>query len=124
MGEDEAKTPIEINPEYEVFNPLDKPIGELPVIYGFNNGGAPGWFSGALIAEDGTGLGSHLCSQEGFMYGDLGILKGWRSDRHKGFQAHYPNGYRMDFVSYGDVLNHAGLKLAFDRNTALREKSQ
>jgi hypothetical protein len=27
---------------WAVFNPHDKPLDELPVIYGFNNGGSPG----------------------------------------------------------------------------------
>ncbi len=71
---------------------------------------------GALIAEDGTDLGSHLCSSEGYMYGDLGIIEGWRNDRHETFQKHYPDGYRMDFVRYEDVYAHEGLKKAFELN--------
>ena len=35
---------------YAVFNPHDKPVEELPVIMGFNNGGSDGWYSGCLIA--------------------------------------------------------------------------
>lgn len=101
---------------YAVFNPHDKPIGELPVIYGFNNGGSPGWYSGALLAEDGTGLGGHICSAEGYMLHDLGIVEGSRPDRHEGFRAHYPDGYRMDFIPERDVLTHAGLEAAYQRN--------
>ena len=40
-----------------IFNPQDTPVEELPVIYGFNNGGSPGWYSGRLLASDGTRLG-------------------------------------------------------------------
>lgn len=36
---------------YVVFNPHNKPIEELPVIYGFNNGGSPGWYSATLLAK-------------------------------------------------------------------------
>lgn len=104
---------------FAVHNPHKKPVSKLPVIYGFNNGGSPGFFSGVLIAEDGTGLGGHLCSHEAYMYGDLGIEEGHRPDRHKTFQEHYPDGYRMDFVSYKDVPNHRALNLAFERNAAL-----
>lgn len=50
--------------KYVIFNPHDKPETELPVIYGFNNGGSDDWWYGCLIAEDGTGLGSHICSAE------------------------------------------------------------
>lgn len=105
--------------EYEIYNPNQKPVGELPVIFGFNNGGSPGRKYGQLIAEDGTPLGSHLCCGEGFMYGDLGILKGSRPDRHEGFRKHYPNGYRMEFVSREDVDGHAVLQKAFAMNKEL-----
>lgn len=105
-----------------VYNPNDKPFNELPVIYGFNNGGRPGWFDAVLIAEDGVCLGGHLCSHEAYMPGDLGILEGSRPDRHEGFRVHYPEGYRMDFVSHGDVSSHDGLKVAFERNAALAAK--
>lgn len=71
-----------------VFNPHSKPVGDLPVIYGFNNGGSAGWMSAALIAEDGTELGGHCCSSEAYMPADLGVLDGTRSDRHEEFQKH------------------------------------
>lgn len=101
---------------YAVFNPHNKPVSELPIIYGFNNGGSPGWYSACLIAEDGEGLGGHVCSSEGYMLHDLGILEGTRSDRHEGFQKHYPDGYRMDFIPASDVLTHPGLEAAYQRN--------
>ena len=34
---------------YAIYNPLNKLIKELPVIYGFNNGGSPGWYHAQLI---------------------------------------------------------------------------
>lgn len=108
-----------INEDYEVFNPHDKPVEALPVIYGFNNGGARGWLSGQLIAEDGAGLGGHVCSCEGFMYGDLGITKGSRPDRHAGFKSYYPDGYRMDFVPASDIADHKALNLVFELNKKL-----
>lgn len=101
-----------------VFNPHDKPVTKLPVIYGFNNGGSPGWYSAVLLAEDGAGLGGHVCSSEGYMPHDLGILEGSRPDRHKTFQEHYPDGYRMEFVPERDVRTHAGLNAAYERNQA------
>ncbi len=107
--------------EWSVFNPHDKPIEELPVIYGFNNGGERGWLSGCLIAEDGTGLGGHVCSSEGYMLHDLGIVEGARPDRHEHFREHYPDGYRMAFVGRSDVLNTPTLMAAFEKNKALAE---
>jgi hypothetical protein len=103
---------------FAVYNPHNKPTEELPVIYGFNNGGSPGWYSGVLLAEDGTGLGGHMCSHEAFMYGDLGIVEGSRPDRHEAFREHYPDGYRMDFVSSSDVMAHPGLDAAYLKNQA------
>lgn len=103
---------------FAVHNPHNKPTEELPVIYGFNNGGSPGWYSGVLLAEDGTALGGHVCSHESFMYGDLGIVQGWRDDRHETFRAHYPDGYRMDFVPASEVMTHPGLAAAYQKNQA------
>jgi len=96
--------------QWAVFNPHDKPVEELPVIFGFNNGGEPGWFSAVLLAEDGTWLGGHICSAEGYMPHDLGVLEGTRPDRHERFRKHYPDGYRMVFVPYDDVRSHEGLQ--------------
>lgn len=106
---------------WAIFNPHSKAVTELPVIYGFNNGGSPGWMSAVLIAEDGTGLGGHCCSSEAYMPADLGVLEGTRPDRHEGFRAHYPDGYRMEFVGYEEFPAHAGLKAACERNTAAQK---
>ncbi len=83
---------------WAVVNPNDRPIDGLPIIYGFNNGGSPGLLSAVLIAADGTVLGRHGCSAEGYMEHDLGILEGSRPDRHETFAEHYPDGYKMEFV--------------------------
>lgn len=98
---------------YAVHNPHNKPVEDLPVIYGFNNGGGGGFLSAILMAEDGTCLGGHCCSSEAYMPSDLGVLEGSRPDRHEAFKEHYPDGYRMDFVSYEDVQEHEGLRKAF-----------
>lgn len=100
--------------EYEIYNPHNKPIEDLPVIYGFNNGGSHDWWQAQLIAEDGTLLGGHICSNEDFMRGDLGITKGSYPKRHETFRKHYPDGYKMDFVSGADARIHAGLNKAFE----------
>jgi hypothetical protein len=114
----------DLRAKFVVYNPHDQPVHMLPVIYGFNNGGSPGWYSGCLLAEDGTGLGGHVCSAEGFMYGDLGIIDGWRADRHEAFRAHYPDGYRMDFIPASDVRTHAGLDAAYQKNQALAAEAK
>jgi hypothetical protein len=108
---------------YEVYNPHNKPLEELPVIYGFNNGGAPEWLQAVAIAQDGHVLGSHICSHEGYMPHDLGMVKGSRPDRHENdYQKHYPDGYRMDFVPFKDVEGHEALKKAFVLNELLEDE--
>lgn len=98
---------------WAVYNPHNKPLDHLPVIYGFNNGGSDGWYSAVLLAEDGTPLGGHTCSHEGYMPADLGILEGTRPDRHENdFKKHYPDGYRMEFVGYANIEQHAKLMAA------------
>ena len=95
---------------WAVFNPHGKPVQELPAIYGFNNGGSPGWYSAVAIAADGHVLGGHCCSAEGYMLHDLGILEGTREDRHTGqYQKHYPDGYRMVWIPTDEVKGHAQL---------------
>ena len=103
---------------YALHNPNNLPVEDLPVIYGFNNGGGGGMWHAVLIAQDGTPLGGHACSSEGYMRHDLGIVEGARPDRHEGFQKHYPDGYRMDFVGYDEVSEHAGLQAAFAAHEA------
>ena len=103
-----------------IHNPHNKPLTDLPVIYGFNNGGSSGWYSAQLLAQDGTALGGHACSHEGYMPHDLGILEGSRPDRHETVSAHYPDGYRMEFVPYAEVEEHVGLKEAFRLNDLKR----
>ena len=99
-----------------IYNPLDKPVEELPIIYGFNNGGSKGWYSAVLLAEDGTCLGGHICSSEAYMPHDLGILEGTRPNRHEDFKKHYPEGYRMEFVGWDAVKQHEGLTTAIIHN--------
>lgn len=102
--------------KFALHNPHNKSLEELPTIYGFNNGGRNDWWNGALIAQDGTGLGGHICSHESYMLHDLGILEGTRPDRHEKFKQHYPDGYKMTFISMANVRDHKELKEAFRLN--------
>lgn len=101
-----------------IYNPQNRPVDELPTIYGYNEGGRPGWLVGVLIAEDGTELGEHISFHESLMPRDLGVLEEARADRHDVFSEHYPDGYRTEFVSFADVPTHLGLSAAIHRNQA------
>ena len=95
---------------FAVYNPHNKPVNELPVIYGFNNGGGNSMLHAVAIAEDGKCLGGHCCSAEGYMPSDLGMLEGSRPDRHeKDFRPHYPDGYRCEFVPSSEMKSHTTL---------------
>ena len=110
------------NKKWAVYNPKDLPLSDLPIIYGFNNGGSRNWLNAQLISEDGMGLGGHICSAEGYMESDLGILEGTAPDRHESFQKYYPDGYRMCFVKSNDIADHKGLQLAFEKGKALQKE--
>lgn len=97
-----------------IYNPHNKPISELPVIYGFNNGSLAGLLAAMLITEDGFDIGDHLCSSEAYMPHDLGILENSRPDRHVYFRRYYPDGYRMEFVGFSDIDKHKGLQKAIE----------
>ena len=109
----------QLSEENEVYNPSNIPLEELPVIMGFCNGGGAGFYDAIALAEDGTYLGGHICSHEGYMRGDLGIAKGTRRDRHEAdYKKHYPNGYIMEFVSSDEISTHTKLHQAFKLNQA------
>ena len=94
-----------------IYNPNNVAPETLPVIYGFNNGGSIDWLDAQVIAEDGIFLGGHICSNEGYMPHDLGILEGCREDRHtEHYRPHYPQGYRMEFVGYLEYATHEKLR--------------
>lgn len=97
-----------------VFNPHDKEA--LPAIYAFSNVSGGGDGIAYAIAADGTVLGSHWCSHEGYVSHDLGVLEGIREDRHDDYRKHYPDGYVMQFVRAADVKSHPGLSEAFRLN--------
>jgi len=96
-----------------------------PKIYVFSNvvGGGDG--IAYAIAEDGTILGSHWCSHEGFARHDLGVTEGSRPDRHANdYAPHYPDGYEMEFVPASEVRTHEGLNAAFKLNQKQAEDAK
>ena len=93
-----------------------------PVIYltCFPTGGGSGWVCGSTVggdviahalAEDGTGLGSHLSSSVGFAKHDIGLTSDWH---HEDYREHYPSGYRVEWVEDPDT--HEGWRAAFALN--------
>jgi hypothetical protein len=109
-----------------VFNPHGRPVEELPRIMAFSNTVAETGqavyailIEALAIAEDGTVLGNHACSHEGYINNDLGVLEGCREGRHiESYRKHYPDGYRMEFVPGECIDSYAPLQEAFRLNKA------
>jgi hypothetical protein len=79
---------------------------------------AEGWGKedvvGYAIAEDGTGIASHLSSNIAWSKHDMGITSDWKHDNYK---EHYPDGYELEWVDNPDT--HEGLKSAMELNEKL-----
>lgn len=101
--------------ECVVYNPNNKPLEELPYIYGFNNGGSSGWYEALSISADGHILGQHICSHELYMASDLDIIHP-DGRRHEAYKKHYPEGYKCTFIPFENVSENEGLKEAFRLN--------
>ena len=93
-------------------------------IYCFSNVRGGGDGIAYAMAEDGTVLGSHWCSHECYVPGDLGVTEGSRLDRHEGYAKHYPAGYEMEFVPAREVKRHEGLARAFALNKQQKEEAK
>jgi hypothetical protein len=100
------------------YNPLGKPISELPSIYGFSNGGGGWGIMAQLITQDGVPIGTHICSAFHFMYGDLAITNPL-SSRHESFREYYPDGYQLEMVIDEGKATHPGLIEAIRMNGLL-----
>jgi len=98
-----------------IYNPLMKDLIDLPTIYGFNNGGRADWWEACALAEDGTELAGHICSSEAYMPADLGSLEGTSPYKHEAYQAHYPHGYKMEFVPSDKIDAHEKLKSLYTK---------
>lgn len=83
---------------------------------------APNWGPTEVLAfalaEDGTGLGSHLCSNPTFIRHDMGFT----SSRHRdAYDKHYPDGYDLEFIEPAFLDTHEGFQKAFKLNQEMVE---
>ena len=71
---------------------------------------------GYALAEDGTGIGSHISSNESFSKWDMGVTDpdGYK---HKAYKAHYPNGYELEWVERANLDAHQGFQEAWAKHT-------
>jgi hypothetical protein len=85
-----------------------------PKIYGFVNGGSPGWYNVAAVTEDGLCVAGHLCSHPSYGQHDIGVTSNWK---HEIYRKHYPDGFDVEWVA--DVSAHEGIQRAFALNRAM-----
>lgn len=74
------------------------------VIYGFVNGGSPGWYHIAAVCEDGETLAGHTCSDPGYGPHDIGVTSDWKREA---YAKHCPDGFEVVWVDNPD--EHPGL---------------
>lgn len=67
----------------------------------------------SAIAEDGTALGGHLSSNEGFARHDMGVTSDWK---HEGYRAHYPAGFEVVWVA--DPASSVEFNVAYEAHKA------
>ncbi len=72
---------------------------------------------GSALAEDGTGLASHLSSSVGFARHDMGLTSDWT---HEYYREYCPDGFELEWVD--DPETHAGWQAALALNRALAPK--
>ena len=65
------------------------------------------------LAEDGTWLGGHLCSNPSWIRHDMGFDSDWH---HEDYNKHYPEGYILEFIDLKDLDTHEGYQKAFALN--------
>ena len=89
-------------------------------IFIFNNGGPHRFLHACAIAEDGHVVAGHCCSHEGFMRHDMGMDgSDWK---HDAYNAHYPQGWELEWVDGHKIETHPGIQAALKLNAALLEE--
>ena len=93
---------------------------EKEKIYCFINGKMALGYIVVALSESGIGLGSHCSSSVEFAKHDIGYENSdWKHDT---YNKEYPNGWELIWVD--NVENHAGLKLAIEKNKKLTADSE
>lgn len=84
---------------------------DKPKIYVFCNSCAPQWHSALALAEDGTVLAGHVCSDHLWIPHDMGAEgSDWK---HDDYDKHYPDGWELVLVeSLNDPKKHPGCAAA------------
>lgn len=80
---------------------------------------AEGWgpadVIGYALAEDGTGLASHLSSCLSWAKHDMGLTSDWK---HDGYRKHYPDGFELVWLEPEELSGHEAFNAALAINKA------
>lgn len=87
---------------------------DKPKIFVLCNSCSRQWHHVMAMAEDGTHLAGHVCSDHGFISHDMGFTSDWKHDQ---YNRHYPDGWELVMVD--DPKNHEGLQAAYELNQAM-----
>ena len=88
-----------------------------PKIYGFVNGGSPGWFIVESISEDGMFLAQHVCSHPGYGPHDIGVTSDWKHDT---YAKYYPDGFEVVWIE--DAKTDPAIKAAYAKHVAMSKE--
>lgn len=93
-------------------------------IYGFNNGGSPGWYTALALSEDGQVLASHVCSADFYMPHDLGMngQSDWKHDVYN--KALGEGQWQTEFVPRDRISKHEGLQAAIRRANGIAKEDR
>lgn len=97
-----------------IHNPNNKKIQQLPVILGFNS--ADKRFKtmviGKVISEDNVIISTHVSTNESYLLQDLDLVKHNFGNKYNlgKYINIYPDGFRIEFISYPDVFKSERLK--------------
>jgi hypothetical protein len=77
------------------------------------SGWGPSDVIGYALAEDGTGLASHLSSNELFSKHDMGLTSDWK---HKTYKEHYPDGFELVWIDDAERGGNPEFEEAYQKN--------
>lgn len=79
-------------------------------IYGFVNGGSPGWYVVEALSEDGDFLAQHVCSTPAYGPHDIGVVG---TLQHEKYEKAYPEGFEVIWI---DDVDDERLKAAYAKH--------
>lgn len=90
-----------------VYNPHNVAEDSLPSLYGVVTTSTPSNFSVVVITKDGKCIYQHVSPNEYWAKIDIGFTGEGRGNLTSIYGAIYPEGYKTEFVPFGEMYNHS-----------------